>query len=123
MSAELIGALVGLVSSLGILAAAVTTYVKQRTKIEATQTEIRAITDARAETATRRDNEMQELRETVTKTTWDINRIKDEMSHRDNLLEDLRAQLSALNTTMAVVGQKLDILSEVIKELKEHRQC
>lgn len=123
MSPELIGALVGLVSSLGILAAAVTTYVKQRTKIEAAQTEIRAIADARTETATRRDNEMQELRETVTQTTWEINRIKDEMSHRDTLLEDLRAQLSALNTTMAVVGQKMDTLSEVIKELKEQRQC
>lgn len=123
MSAELVGALVGLVSSLGILAAAVTTYVKQRTKIEATQTEIRAITDARAETATRRDNEMQELRETVTKHTWDINQLKDEMSHRDTLLDDLRAQVAALNTSLAVFGQKIDTLTEVMRELKEHRQC
>ncbi len=123
MSVELVGALVGLVSSLGILAAAVTTYVKQRTKIEAAQTEIRAIADARTETAERRDRETQELRDTVQRHTWDINQLKDEMSHRDTLLDDLRAQVAALNTSLAVFGQKIDTLTEVMRELKEHRQC
>lgn len=123
MTPEIIAAIVGVLSGLGGLIGALTVWIKQRTKIEATQTEIRAIADARVETATRRDNEMQELRESVTKSTWEINRIKDEMSHRDTLLEDLRAQLSALNTTMAVFTQKVDTLTEVMRELKEQRQC
>lgn len=121
-NAEIIASIVGVLSGLGALIGALTIWIKQRTKIESAQTEIRAITDARAETATRRDNEMQELRESVTKSTWEINRIKDEMSHRDTLLEDLRAQLSALNTTMAVFTQKVDTLTEVMRELKEQRQ-
>lgn len=122
MTPEIIAAIVGVLSGLGGLIGALTIWIKQRTKIESAQTEIRAITDARAETATRRDNEMQELRETVTRHTWDINQLKDEMSHRDTLLDDLRAQVAALNTSLAVFGQKIDSLTEVMRELKEQRQ-
>lgn len=122
MSPEIIAAIVGVLSGLGGLIGALTIYIKQRTKIDATRNDIQAITNSRVETAERRDREMQELRETVTKHTWDLNQLKDEMSHRDTLLDDLRAQVAALNTSLAVFGQKIDTLTEVMRELKEQRQ-
>ena len=123
MSPEIIAAIVGVLTGLGGLIGALTCYIKQRTKIDATRNDIQAIANSRVETAERRDRETQELRDTVTRHTWDINQLKDEMSHRDTLLDDVRTQVAALNTTMAVVGQKIDTLTEVMRELKEQRQC
>lgn len=122
MTPEIIAAIVGVLSGLGGLIGALTIYIKQRTKLDATRNDIQAITNSRVETAERRDREMQELRETVTKNTWNIDQLKNEMSHRDTLLDDLRAQVAALNTSLAVVGQKIDTLTDAIRELKEQRQ-
>lgn len=122
MSPEIIAAIVGVLSGLGGLIGALTIYIKQRTKLDATRNDIQAIATSRVETAERRDREMQDLRETVTKNTWNIDQLKNEMSHRDTLLDDLRAQVAALNTSLAVVGQKIDTLTDAIRELKEQRQ-
>lgn len=122
MTPEIIAAIVGVLSGLGGLIGALTIYIKQRTKLDAARNDIQAITNSRVETAERRDREMQDLKEIVNKHTWGIDHLKDEMSHRDTLLDDLRAQVAALNTTLAVVGQKIETLIEAIKELKERRQ-
>lgn len=122
MTPEIVAAVVGLLTGLAGLVGAVTVWIKQRTKIEAAQAEIRHINTSRVETAERRDKDTQELRDTVQKHTWELSQIKDEMKHRDTLLDDLRVQVSTLNTSLAVVSQKIDQLCEAIKELKEQRQ-
>jgi hypothetical protein len=53
------------------------------------------------------------------KHDWDINQIKDDNGHRDNLIEDLTKQVNILNTSIATTNIKLDTLIEAIKDLKK----
>ena len=73
----------------------------------------------RAETATRRDQDSQELHDAVQKAVWDIQLLKDNAQHRDTLIEDLQKQINTLNSTLAVTNVQLNTLVEAIKELKE----
>ena len=73
----------------------------------------------RAETATRRDQDSQELHDAVQKAVWDIQLLKDNAQHRDTLIEDLQKQINTLHSTLAVTNVQLNTLVEAIKELKE----
>lgn len=72
----------------------------------------------RAATRVARDQDSQELHDAVQKNTWDISNIKNENGHRQQVIEQLQAQINALNTTLATTNTKLDVLVEAIKELK-----
>lgn len=74
---------------------------------------------SRAETATRRDQDSQELHDAVQKAVWDIQLLKDNAQHRDTLIEDLQKQINTLNSTLAVTNVQLNTLVEAIKELKK----
>lgn len=65
-----------------------------------------------------RDNDSAELHEKCMKNSWEIHRLKEECSHRDVLLDDLRQQVNELNVNLALVAQKIDTLVEAIKELR-----
>lgn len=73
----------------------------------------------RAETATRRDQDSQELHDTVQKAVWDIQLLKDNAQHRDTIIEDLQKQINTLNSTLAVTNVQLNTLVDAIKELKK----
>lgn len=72
----------------------------------------------RIETKQIRDKDSEEIHDMLMKNTWEINRIKEDNSHRDVILEDLKAQVNIVNQNLAVVATKLDNLVEVIKEKK-----
>lgn len=72
----------------------------------------------RIETKQHRDRDSEEIHDMLMKNTWEINRIKEDNSHRDVILEDLKAQVSIVNQNLAVVATKLDNLVEVLKEKK-----
>lgn len=72
----------------------------------------------RIETKQHRDKDSEEIHDMLMKNTWEINRIKEDNSHRDVILEDLKAQVNIVNQNLAVVATKLDNLVEVIKEKK-----
>ena len=74
---------------------------------------------SRAETATKRDADSQELHDQCMKNSWDIQSLKDMSGHRDQVIEQLQQQITILNSTMATTNVKLDNLVEVIKELKD----
>ena len=74
---------------------------------------------SRAETATRRDQDSQELHDAVQKAVWDIQLLKDNAQHRDTLIEDLQKQINTLNSTLAVTNVQLNTLVDAIKELKD----
>lgn len=72
----------------------------------------------RIETKQHRDRDSEEIHDMLMKNTWEINRIKEDNGQRDILLEDLKAQVNAVNQNLAIVATKLDNLVEVIKEKK-----
>ena len=72
----------------------------------------------RNSTASKRDNDSQEIHDKIQKNTWEIARIKENDVHTDQVLEDLRQQCNELNVNLAVVTQKLDNLIDAIKGLK-----
>ena len=72
----------------------------------------------RNSTASKRDNDSQEIHDKIQKCTWEISRIKENDVHTDQVLEDLRQQCNELNVNLAVVTQKLDNLIDAIKGLK-----
>lgn len=72
----------------------------------------------RNNTASKRDNDSQEIHDKIQRCTWEIARIKENDVHTDQVLEDLRQQCNELNVNLAVVTQKLDSLIDAIKGLK-----
>lgn len=72
----------------------------------------------RIETKQHRDRDSEEIHDMLMKNTWEINRIKEDNSHRDVLLEDLKDQVNIVNKNLAILSTKLDNLVEVLKEKK-----
>lgn len=79
----------------------------------------RKIDGQRKETKVTRDNDSLEIHDKLMKHDWEINQIKDDNGHRDNLIEDLTKQVNILNTSIATTNIKLDTLIEAIKDLKK----
>lgn len=73
----------------------------------------------RSDTKSIREKDSKDLHEQCQKNSWDIHRLKEEFSHRDTLLEDLRQQVNELNVNLAVVSQKLDSLVDALKEIRK----
>lgn len=104
MSAELITAVIACLGAL-------TAFLKARSDVADIKAE-------RSETKTERDKDSQELHDAVLKHGWEIQNLKDMSGHRDQVMEQLQAQINALNTTLATTNVKLDTLVDAIKELK-----
>lgn len=76
------------------------------------------VEEDRIETKQHRDRDSEEIHDMLMKNTWEINRIKEDNSHRDVLLEDLKAQVNIVNKNLAILSTKLDNLVEVLKGKK-----
>lgn len=72
----------------------------------------------RASTKAQRDQDSQDLHDAVQKAVWEIDAIKADNGHRQQVMEQLQTQINALNTTLATTNVKLDTLCDAIKELK-----
>ena len=104
LSAELIGALVLLLTNTAGLV-----------KVWSDNTKTKA---DRAKVAQARDADSQDLHDKVQKAAWEIDAIKADNGHRQQVMEQLQTQINALNTTLATTNVKLDTLCDAIKELK-----
>ena len=108
LSAELIGALVLLVTN---TAGLVKVWMDNaKTKAD------------RARVAQTRDADSLDLHDKVQKNTWEIDAIKADNGHRQQVMEQLQVQINALNTTLATTNVKLDTLVDAIKEMKGGRK-
>ena len=76
---------------------------------------VKQINADRASTKMVRDEESQKIHDELMKHTWELNRIKEDNGHRDLLLEDLRKQVEAVNSNLAVVATKLDHLVDAVR--------
>lgn len=106
MTPELIAAIIGLVTAVTLLVRV--------------WTEIAKIKRDRLSTKAARDSEAQALRDQILKNTWEIGNLKSQAKHHDELVEDLRSQVSAVNKELAKALVKLDDISNDIKELKKN---
>ena len=77
------------------------------------------IEQARKITKVERDNDSQKVHDEIQRHSWELNRIKEDNGHRDQLLEDLRRQVEAVNSNLAVVATKLDHLVDAVRERTE----
>jgi peptidoglycan hydrolase CwlO-like protein len=84
-----------------------------------TKADVTKIHESRAASKIERDKDSLELHDAVRKAAWEIDSIKATAGHRDQVIDQLQAQMAILNSTMATTNVKLDTLTEVIKELKE----
>lgn len=75
---------------------------------------VKQINSDRATTKTIRDEDSLKVHDELMKHSWELSRIKEDNSHRDQLLEDLRKQVEAVNSNLAVVATKLDHLVEAV---------
>jgi peptidoglycan hydrolase CwlO-like protein len=73
----------------------------------------------RAETKALRERDSMALHDAVQKATWEIDSIKADNGHRNQVMEQLQTQINALNTTLATTNVKLDTLCDAIKELRK----
>lgn len=86
---------------------------------------VKALTDlakvkaARLETAARRDQDSQELHDTVLQHGFAITQLKDSQSLQATAIDDLRDICNALNTNIVKLDVNVGNLAEAIKELKK----
>ena len=112
MTPEIVTAIVACLMGLAGLIAAITAWVKAKTESERIRSE-------RVATKAERDNDSQILHDQILKNTWEINTLKETQKHSDNLIEDLRQQVGAVNTEVAKALVKLDEIQKSITELKD----
>ena len=65
--------------------------------------EVQAVKRDREDTKKERDESIQKL-------AWELNRIKEQQTHQDNLNDDFRQQFASLNTTMTEIKTLVELL-------------
>jgi len=107
MTSELWGILITAVVA---LLGSVTAFIKSR------------MTDsAREETKVARDRAEVEIRDMCRQNSWEVSRLKEDLSMARTTLDDHQLQLTALTTELAKVSTKLDNVLEILRDLKEGR--
>lgn len=76
----------------------------------------------REETKTQRDKDSQEIHDTLMHQTFDIANIKGRIELHDTILSDINKQINILNTNLAILTEKIDNLTNTLKEVKNDRQ-
>lgn len=74
---------------------------------------------SRAETATKRDADSQELHDKVLKLEFMTTQLKDQQALTATVVDDLRDQCSALNTNIVKLDMAVANLTDAIKELRK----
>ena len=104
MSAELAAALIGLILALTALIKQISDNIK--------------IKNQRAETASRRDRDSQELHDQVLKNTIELKQLKDSQALTATVVDELRDVCAGLNINIVKLDGNVANLTEAIKELK-----
>ena len=108
-----------LIGAIVLLLTAVAAYVKMRTEID-------KIKAQRADTKQERDRDSETLHDQCKKNSWEIDRLKEDNSRRDSLLDSVQRNVNELNTNLLLVSQELRIFSRsitnAIKELKDEKK-
>ena len=76
----------------------------------------------RAETKELRDKDSLEIHDTLLKQSFEIANLKGRIELHDTLLSDINKQINILNTNLAILTEKIDNLTNVIKDVKNDRQ-
>lgn len=105
MTPELIAAIIAVLGALGA-------FLKSRTDMS-------GLKEERAQTAQKRDQDSLELHDSVQKNSWEITRLKEDISFVRSGLDDHQMQLFVLNTELAKVSTKLDSALDILRDLKE----
>ena len=75
----------------------------------------------RADTASARDKDSQELHDSVLKHGFQIQQLKDQQALTSTVVDDLRDTCATLNTNIVKLDLNVANLTDVIKELKNVR--
>ena len=82
----------------------------------------RKIGKDRAETKELRDKDSLEIHDTLLKQSFEIASLKGRIELHDTVLTDINKQINILNTNLAILTEKIDNLTNVIKDVKNDRQ-
>ena len=76
----------------------------------------------RAETKEIRDKDSLEIHDTLLRQSFEISNLKGRIELHDTVLSDINKQINILNTNLAILTEKIDNLTNIIKEVKDDRQ-
>lgn len=65
------------------------------------------------------DKESQDLRDLCKENALEIKHLKEDLSSKNEVLDNLRSQVNELNVNLAIVSERIVTLVDVIKELKK----
>lgn len=69
-----------------------------------------------------RDNDSQEIHDKLLTHDFKLAELKGRIELHDTVLSDINKQINILNTNLAILTEKIDNLTNVIKEVKNDRQ-
>lgn len=121
MDAQLTVAIVACLGALTTLAGAVTLYVKQKTENEKRKAQIAEIVADRERVQKERDKAERELRDNVQKATWEIDRLKSELTLTNTKVAEQEKISNTLNVELAKISTKMDEVISALKDLKENK--
>ena len=119
MTPAIIAAIVGCLSGLAGLIAAVTLYVKAKTETERIKAETERIKVEREKTARDRNEDSDKLHDAVLKLQFDVSQHKGDIKLLFDKSDDSNKQIALLNTQFATMLAKMDSVIAALGELKE----
>ena len=81
----------------------------------------RKIGKDRAETKELRDKDSLEIHDKLLAHDFKISKLEGEVNLHNTLLSDINKQINILNTNLAILTEKIDNLTNIIKEVKNDR--
>lgn len=109
---EFIAAVIGVLTGIGSLLAAITLYIKNRA-------DVTAIREERSVTKAQRDDDSQEMHDDILKLQFQSQQNKDNIGLLFQQLADSNKQISLLTQQLAQVLVKMDNVINTLEELKE----
>ncbi len=81
----------------------------------------KSIEHDRMNTKQQRDSDSQEVHDTLMRHTFDISNLKGRIELHDTVLTDINKQINILNTNLAILTEKIDNLTNTLKEMKNDK--
>ena len=76
----------------------------------------------RASTKEQRDKDSADLHDQCMKNTWDVSRVKEDITMLKTHMDDHQIQISTINTELAKVSTKIDSVLDAINKLSEAKK-
>lgn len=109
---EFIAAVIGVLTGLGSLLAAITLYVKNRA-------EVGSIREERKATKAVRDDDSQKMHDDILRLQFQANQNRDNIGLLFQQMADNNKQIAIMNQQLSSVLVKMDNVIDTLKELKE----